>query len=612
MEADIDGSGPKMLYSTSTLPSATTSISTSYATHFNMNPSSSHPTSGAGTSHPSGMYIPPSVNNMPAYHPSYAALSNFNNERSPDYLSAYNNLQVLAMMQNYAKLQELAKCSSVPSTSANLQNAIAQSILHSESNSDDVMSCKVPVTESTLAPSVNESLSHVQSGPSNPAMSEQSHIDTPAPTPTSTNEKECIIINTVLAFIKSELLRFDQKAIIEKVSTNFTLEEIMEARKSLYRSTGSKKYVYRPPADPATTHEKANHCVASIISKITQLEKAAFKFKIVCDAEELFRLLHLHTNNNSENDHENRIAALERKMINLEKKSQPITFQPPITTFPHLPQIPRNNRSFADKASKPPNPKTPASAKRLRTAEQDKDNWTTVNGRNNRSHRSSSFFEGKNENTESNNELRGHENHEVFLFNYCNSATEEAVRSHFEKNGVSVINVMQKSRPEYEVKSYVMRIKQKDDFDKIVKCLPYRTRARWFIRPRQRFVENPAFTQWNQWNQHFSPRSPAVNTPTHQITTSANLRSPDRNEGHASTQPVNTEMEVASTEEDAATVHSEGRRSLIAAGIRPIKSPGGSNYNVPEFKIGGPVSLQRSLQGEEEVRNSLNPGNQDG
>ena len=73
----------------------------------------------------------------------------------------------------------------------------------------------------------------------------------------------------MLAFIKSELLRYDQEAIIiEKAVTNFTLEEIMEARKSLYSSTGSKKIMYRPPADPATTHENANHCVESIISII--------------------------------------------------------------------------------------------------------------------------------------------------------------------------------------------------------------------------------------------------------------------------------------------------------------------------------------------------------
>lgn len=538
-----------------------------------------------------------------------------NAQRYSDYLSAYNNLQTLAIMQNYAKLHGSTMCSTAPSNNAQLQNDLAQSILQSEPSRNDDLSSHAPEINSipsTTSP-VRYDLSNPQSGQTTPAASEINNSNPSAAASTSVNDGESIIINTALSFIKSQMLRYDQKTVIENTSTNFTLEEIMDARKSLYRATSCKKYTYRPPADPATTQAKANHCVASIVSKITQLEKAAVKFKIACDAEDVFRLANLYnkTNTNSStNDHENRISALEMKMKLLEQKShptayhqrdqnsQPTAYHPPVTSFPPIPQIPRGNRSYADMANKTPKPSTPVNAKRRRTAEQDKDNWTTVNGRNRQNHRSNSFFEGKNENNVASNELRGAEIHEVFLFNYANNATEEAVKFHFENNGVSVISVVQMSRPEYEIKSYKMRIKVKEDFDKIIKCLPYKTRARWFIKSRQRFTDGYPFA--NHWNRQFTPRSPSVFTPTHQI-----ARSPARSE--SSPHQPNTRSDNAEMD----TEQLQGEPNLVSIGIRPIVSPNGTTHQVPKFQVGGPISMPGSVQDSNEVTETL-LDNQDG
>ena len=75
-------------------------------------------------------------------------------------------------------------------------------------------------------------------------------------------------------------------------------------------------------------------------------------------------------------------------------------------------------------------------------------------------------------------------NLEVFLFNYTQTATEEAVKNHFFSNDIEVISVMQKSHPESYFKSFRMKITERSDFDKILKCLPYHTAARWFVRLR--------------------------------------------------------------------------------------------------------------------------------
>ena len=199
---------------------------------------------------------------------------------------------------------------------------------------------------------------------------------------------------------------------------------------------------------------------------------------------------------------------------------------------------------------------------------------------------------GKNENNVASNELRGAEIHEVFLFNYANNATEEAVKSHFENNGVSVISVVQMSRPEYEIKSYKMRIKVKEDFDKIIKCLPYKTRARWFIKSRQRFTDGYPFA--NHWNRQFTPRSPSVFTPTHQIARSSSHQ--------GDTRPDNAEIY---------TSYLQDKPNLVSIRIRPIVSPNGTTHQVPKFQVGGPISMPGSVQDSNEVTETL-LDNQDG
>ena len=68
--------------------------------------------------------------------------------------------------------------------------------------------------------------------------------------------------------------------------------------------------------------------------------------------------------------------------------------------------------------------------------------------------------------------LCGVQLHDVFLFNYDPESTEEQVKEHFTNKGVRVHSVKQKSHPDADAKSFLMRIKNKEDFDVIINNVP--------------------------------------------------------------------------------------------------------------------------------------------
>ena len=88
-------------------------------------------------------------------------------------------------------------------------------------------------------------------------------------------------------------------------------------------------------------------------------------------------------------------------------------------------------------------------------------------------------------------DLVGAERNDVFLFNYKNIATPDVVKNHFIKHHINVVKIYQRSNDEADVKSFVMRIANRYDFEKITKVLPYKTGARWYVRNRNENSERP-------------------------------------------------------------------------------------------------------------------------
>ena len=436
------------------------------------------------------------------------------------------------------------------------------------------------------------------------------------------NAKEVLIINTILAFIKSESFRKDKHAVIESVVKNFSFEEIMICREELYRKSGCKRYQYRPPPDPASTNVKASHCVSSIITKCVDLEQNSVTLKIACDADEIFRLSKIQSNNNKKDDHEERISVIENEIKSLKLKCQQPVMQNVPSHLNDFPQLPQRNRSqsrsnnpqgvqpsnrrggqYSEMAGKSPKPSTPIGAKRPRLTDNDNDNWTTVTNRNKNSHRPA--YWGRNDDNSTSSALRGVENLEVFLFNYTETATEEAVKEHFVSRGIKVINVTQKSHPESYLKSFCMKITERKEFDIILKCLPYQTAARWFVRPR--FNRNGNLPQHMMDRRFATPRTPVGAIHRNENTPARRHMTTRRDSTQASpARDVPAENEVNTVRSPRST----------AAGITPITSQSVSNSS-PKFQIGGPVSLQTLTNNDNDhmsipMPNSPEPTNNDG
>ena len=322
-----------------------------------------------------------------------------------------------------------------------------------------------------------------------PSANESPHIDniptskpsvrTPAPTTIN-------IENACLAFLHSEMLRKDQHDVINSVSKNFGIDELLAAREVLYRSTGTKKYQYRGPNEPSNPDQKCSYCVASMLAKMQEIENGSLQIvRYLCPSFDIFRLLNTVPTNVS--SIESRLTALEQdkhKLIELESEIKKLktantapapTFAGIASSYPTL-----SRQNLINDVQNQQRQHTP---KRLRS---DDGEWNGVAYKKNgvRPKRNKPSFWGKQSgSTEQSGSLLGApEVFEIFLSNYRKTASEEDVKAHFLNHKVSVINVRLRSREESYNKSFMMKIPIKDDFQKVIDVLPYRTGARWYER----------------------------------------------------------------------------------------------------------------------------------
>ena len=304
------------------------------------------------------------------------------------------------------------------------------------------------------------------------------------------------IENTCISFIRSQILRLDQNAAITSTVLNFGLDEIKSARESLFRNTGIKSYSYKGPHDPATQHAKAKHCVASIIAKIHELDASNQLVRYVNSAVDLFRLASMFTNGD---DMEQRLRRIEMDIKYL--KTTPQVQNPAAVPTPRYSKTPvSTNRQTLLKNMSTPTPATSTSYvdspnKRRRTGESLQEangsnakqaevlrdgkvntgNWDKAEYKKN-GHRpgSQSTVKGKPLNNQG-------DPLEVFLYRYSIDATPAAVLKHFKDEGVNAYHNRLRCHENSETKCFVMKIRSRDDFSKVVRALPEFTGCRWYV-----------------------------------------------------------------------------------------------------------------------------------
>ena len=418
-------------------------------------------------------------------------------------------------------------------------------------------------------------------------------------TPKSATSSPTIVVNACLAFIKSEKQRKDQPAIIEAVSKHFTLNEIKSAREALFRGAAVGRYSYRPPNNPSTAHQLSAHCVGSIISKLNELEHERDQphIKIVCPAEELFNLMNVHMlmyNPVESCSIEDRVNQLEREVkvlkfsansINQWKPKPPVT---PVNSRQNLISDIRNSNY----------PSTPGSASK-RPRSMDLDPWAEVARKKNGvrpQKRSKPSFWGK-EGTVASTDLVGAEINEVFLFNYRNIATEEVVKRHFEKHQINVLKVYQRSKEGSDVKSFVMKIVNKADFEKVVTVLPWQTGARWYERQQSDPAQRPsAYFNKVRDSDAFLLDRPAADTVTpaaqYRGASAASVSQQYYTPSRGPDTPVTAVSTRVSDEALCTPVRSATKTPTgfsVTSMITPLTATS-SMSSAPAFRTGGPLS----------------------
>ena len=419
--------------------------------------------------------------------------------------------------------------------------------------------------------------------------------------------KEIINIeNACLSFLHSEFLRKDHETVITSLCKNFGLDELKASPEALFKLTGTKRYVYKGPNDPATSHQKSAYCVASMIKKLQDLEHGLqFQVKFMCPSFDLFRLLNTVPTNVG--NIESRLAALEQdqlKLSELEKEVNKLkatqsasggpssTFAPSVSGYPPLALPTYASRTALINNVK--NKQRPQTPKRMRSEDGD---FNEILYKKNgvRPKRNKPSFWGKQAESSVPSDLVGAEVNEVFLYNYRNTASPEVVKDHFLSHNISVVNVRQRSREDAFTKSFVMKISNKGDFEKVIKVLPYRTGARWYERiPPQ--ANRPAE---NTESASTTPLCPS-STPM-AVSGIVNLSTPTSSRpfpavGNMST-PAASSIQTTSapgttpgTASAAVATSSGGLGFSVNNIITPRSATGGA----PAFNVGGPLSLNNA------------------
>ena len=331
-----------------------------------------------------------------------------------------------------------------------------------------------------------------------------------------------VITSACLTFIRSEMYRHDQHSVIGVVTQFFSFDELKHARKTLFeRDDPSKKHPYRGAPDTASNKEKAGHCAASIIQKFNELENKGSSVVVACAAEDLYRLTQIH--NSASFTIEQRILQLERDMKEVKSAAAaaPATSTLPIHRQPPPSYAASSNRValLNDVTKNIPfsRPRTP-SVKRNRSTSDENVDWETAqhrrNGERPQSKKSRQAYWGSDANTQAASELTGVDIFEVFLCNYQNIATNAVVREHFkDKHKISVISVRERSRPDADIKSFVMRLAKSEDFEKVIKVLPFKTGARWYQRGMNQEKKPLIFNNTSSSSEFILRRPNNVETP---------------------------------------------------------------------------------------------------
>ena len=405
----------------------------------------------------------------------------------------------------------------------------------------------------------------------------------------SSTHQPTIVSNACLSFAYSERLRKSAPEVVEIMGEHFTLDVIQDAHETLWRAAGTGRR-YRKPNESTTGTPKQirNHCASAVISKLNEMDAdhSLDNIKIVCPSEELFGLMNVWSlvyNPTKPSPIEDRVRALEFKVSEIETFNQR---QAKGNTFTGRQKVVNDvrNSNF---------PSTPQSSKRLRSPGED--SWVDV-GKNGSvkppQKRSKPSYWGK-EGTVASSDLSGAEIFDVFLFNYKKIATEEVVRKHFEKH-VKVVKIYQRSRDDSKVKSFVMRLENKADFEKVVNVLPWQTGARWYERqvrdPAQRSA--PYFNKVNASAAFYLDRpSSGKSTPVSNLQEQwfTPRRGPDTHVPPAT--PVTTALPVMEMVNDQGTSVTSAAVGLsVTRMITPITVTS-SVSSAPKVSVGAPPSV---------------------
>ena len=251
--------------------------------------------------------------------------------------------------------------------------------------------------------------------------------------------------------------------------------------------TGSKSFRYQGPHDVSA---RPKQCVASIIGKIQELHKGNQPVNYVNSAADLFRLSNMLSNSDStgvSNSLEQRLLRLELDVKYL--KTSPSLQNPAAIPTPRFKPGVDKRQSLLKSLSSPSvtsSPSTDSPSKRRRTGEPviqserssdsaNTESWSTVH------HKKNGIKPGSNH-VPRGKAPRNQESLEVFLFRYYEEETPDSVLKYFKDMGVnSAHHVRFRCRPDSDTKNFVMKIRDKEDFNKIVLAIPEYTGCRWYV-----------------------------------------------------------------------------------------------------------------------------------
>ena len=192
-------------------------------------------------------------------------------------------------------------------------------------------------------------------------------------------------------------------------------------------------------------------------------------------------------------------------------------------------------------------------------------------------------------------DLSGPELHEVFLFNYRINTTEEKVKSHFQNKGVNVASLKKISHRDHYVNNFLMKITNKQDFEKIITSLPPRTGARWFTRD----TDGDQITQEAQ-RSHFNKTMP----PSHNQKSRA---TPERPPPPPYSKSIFSPSGLRPIFSPARLVVNTSSSQSLIPGINTIATTSAGETSVSNrftpltpqslnFRVGGPLSITATDQ----------------